>query len=102
VVVLVTEPTPFGLHDLKLAVEMTRELGITFGVVINRVGVGDDRVHAYCRAEGIPLLLEIPDDRRIAEVYSRGELIVDGLPEYRGHFQRLFRKIQALAQAKGN
>jgi MinD superfamily P-loop ATPase len=91
-VVLVTEPTPFGLHDLKLAVETVRELGIPFGVVINRVGVGDDRVHAYCGAENIPVLLEIPDDRRIAEVYSRGELIVEALPEYRGLFRGLIEK----------
>ncbi|NPU85197.1 MAG: P-loop NTPase [Syntrophaceae bacterium] len=92
-VVLVTEPTPFGLHDLKLAVETVRELGIPFGVVINRVGVGDDRVHAYCREEGIPVLLEIPDDRRIAEAYSRGELIVEALPEYGNLFHGLVEKI---------
>lgn len=91
-VVLVTEPTPFGLHDLRLAVETVREIGIPFGVVINRVGVGDDRVHDYCNAEGIPILLEIPDDRRIAEAYSRGELIVDALPEYRELFLDLIRK----------
>ena len=91
-VVLVTEPTPFGLHDLKLAVETVRELGTHFGVVINRVGVGDDRVHTYCIAEAIPILAEIPDDRRIAEAYSRGELIVDALPEYRGLFLYLIGK----------
>jgi MinD superfamily P-loop ATPase len=88
-VVLVTEPTPFGLHDLKLAVDMVRVLRIPFGVVVNRVGIGDDRVHAFCGDEGIPILLEIPDDRRIAEAYSRGELIVEALPEYRAHFERL-------------
>jgi len=92
-VLLVTEPTPFGLHDLKLAVGMVRELGIPFGVVINRVGVGDDRVHVFCRKQDIPILLEIPDDRRIAEAYSRGELVVDALPEYRGHFLRLWERI---------
>jgi len=91
-VVLVTEPTPFGLHDLKLAVETVRELGTHFGVVINRVGVGDDRVLTYCIAEAIPILAEIPDDRRIAEAYSRGELIVDALPEYRGLFLYLIGK----------
>ncbi|MBN1504696.1 MAG: ATP-binding protein [Candidatus Eisenbacteria bacterium] len=88
-VVLVTEPTPFGLHDLRLAVDMVRELRIPFGVVVNRVGIGDDRVHAYCRGEDIPVLLEIPDDRRIAEAYSRGNLIVDALPEYQGLFRGL-------------
>jgi len=88
-VVLVTEPTPFGLHDLKLAVDMVRELRIPFGVVVNRVGIGDDRVHMFCGNEDIRILLEIPDDRRIAEAYSRGKLIVEALPEYIAHFERL-------------
>jgi MinD superfamily P-loop ATPase len=88
-VALVTEPTPFGLHDLKLAVEMVRELRIPFGVVVNRIGIGDDRVHVFCGNEAIPILLEIPDDRRIAEVYSRGEIVVEALPEYLAHFERL-------------
>jgi MinD superfamily P-loop ATPase len=95
-VLLVTEPTPFGLHDLKLAVAMVRELAIPFGVVVNRVGIGDGRVHAFCREENIPILLEIPDDRRIAEVYSRGSLIVEALPEYRGLFESLIEKTMML------
>lgn len=93
-VVLVTEPTPFGLHDLSLAVDMVRQLNIPCGVVVNRMGVGDDRVHRYCREQELPLLLEIPDDRRIAEAYSRGELIVDALPEYRSLFSTLFWNIR--------
>jgi MinD superfamily P-loop ATPase len=95
-VILVTEPTPFGLHDLKLAVEMVRELGIPFGVVVNRVGIGDDRVNLYCEEQNIPLILQIPDDRRIAEAYSRGELIVEALPEYRGLFLDLIEKTMSL------
>jgi MinD superfamily P-loop ATPase len=91
-VLLVTEPTPFGLHDLELAVAMVRELEIPFGVVINRAGSGDDRVNRYCSAERIPVLQEIPDDRRIAEAYSRGELIVDALPEYRNLFVDLYHR----------
>jgi len=91
-VLLVTEPTPFGLHDLKLAVDMVREMKIPFGVVVNRAGIGDDRVQAYCLSENIPVLLEIPDDRRIAEAYSRGCLIVEALPEYRALFQDLIDK----------
>ena len=91
-VVLVTEPTPFGLHDLKIAADMVQELGIPFGVVVNRVGIGDDRVHVYCKEKNISVILEIPDDRRIAEAYSRGELIVESLPEYRGLFLRLIEK----------
>ena len=99
-VVLVTEPTPFGLHDLKLAVDTVRELRLPFGVVINRVGIGDDRVQRFCSEASIPLLLEIPDDRRIAEAYSRGELIVEALPEYRAHFERLWQAITLHAGAR--
>jgi MinD superfamily P-loop ATPase len=99
-VALVTEPTPFGLNDLKLAVDMVRELGIPFGVVINRVGIGDDRVHVYCNAQEIPVLLEIPDDRRIAETYSRGELLVELLPEYRGLFRSLIEKTMNLKKTE--
>jgi MinD superfamily P-loop ATPase len=95
-VLLVTEPTPFGLHDLKLAVEMVEELGIPFGVVLNRVGIGDDRVNAYCAGKGIPILLEIPDDRRIAETYSQGELVVDALPEYGSLFSTLLWNIREM------
>jgi MinD superfamily P-loop ATPase len=102
--VLVTEPTPFGLHDLKLAVDMVKELGIPFGVVINRVGIGDDRVYSFCGEKRIPVLLEIPDDRRIAEAYSRGELVVDTLPEYRSLFATLLRNIRELRgmERRGN
>jgi MinD superfamily P-loop ATPase len=100
-VVLVTEPTPFGLHDLRLAVDMVRALEILFGVVINRVGIGDERVHAFCRGENIPVLLEIPDDRRIAEAYSRGRLIVEALPEYRGLFESLLEKTMVRKNAVG-
>jgi MinD superfamily P-loop ATPase len=92
-VVLVTEPTPFGLHDLKLAVEMVRNLRIPAGVVLNRAGIGDDRVHRFCREQGIPILVEIPYERKIAEVISRGSLIVDALPEFRGLFTSLMEKI---------
>jgi len=93
-VVLVTEPTPFGLNDLRLAVDVVRELKIPFGVVINRAGSGDDRVQAYCRDEQITLLAEIPNDRRIAEAYSRGVLAVEALPEYRKRFESLFETIE--------
>lgn len=91
-VVLVTEPTPFGLHDLTLAVDMLRFLALPFGVVVNRMGIGDDRVHAYCHDQGIPLLLEIPDDRRIAEAYAHGKVLIDALPEYRLLFERLIEE----------
>ena len=93
-VLLVTEPTPFGLNDLKLAVDMVRELDLPIGVVINRADVGDDGVQKYCQAEGIDVLLEIPDDRRVAEAYSRGELAVSACPEYRDTFARLFDAVR--------
>jgi len=96
VALLVTEPTPFGLHDLVLAVDTARHLRIPLGVIINRAGVGDDRVHAYCAREGIPTLLEIPDDRRIAEAYSRGAVIIEALPEYRAAFEGLRNHLRAL------
>lgn len=92
-VLLVTEPTPFGLHDLTLAVEMVRELKLPFGVIVNRVGSGDSRVHDFCKKENISIFMEIPDDRRIAEAYSRGILMVDALPEYRNLFKELIEKM---------
>ena len=100
-VVLVTEPTPFGLHDLRLAVEMVREIQIPFGVVINRAGTGDDRVHQYCKTEQICILSEVPDDRRVAEAYSRGDLAVDALPEYRRCFEELKKRILVCADQSG-
>jgi MinD superfamily P-loop ATPase len=92
-VVLVTEPTPFGLHDLTLAVETVRRLEYPFGVVVNRAGAGDDRVHRYCDAEGVPVLLDIPDDRRVAEAYSEGTLAIEAVPEMYGLFLGLYRDV---------
>ena len=80
-VILVTEPTPFGLHDIKLAVETMRELGRNFGVVINRDGIGDDKVIEYCTTEDIEILAKIPNNRLIAELYSKGHLIYPEFPE---------------------
>ena len=93
-VLLVTEPTPFGLHDLRLAVEVARdELGLPVGVVINRDGVGDRGVEDYCAAENIPILMRIPLDRRIAGAYSEGMPLVEALPEYRAKFIQLYLRI---------
>jgi MinD superfamily P-loop ATPase len=99
-VALVTEPTPFGLHDLGLAVDTLRELHIPLGVVVNRVGEGDGRVHAYCRAQGIPVLAEFPDDRRVAEAYSRGELAVDARPELGELFRGLHLGLLGLTRGR--
>ena len=92
--ILATEPTPFGLNDLKLAVGAVRELKIPFGVVINRSDIGDGRVKEYCEKEEIPVLMEIPNDRRIAEGYSSGKLMIDIYPEYRTRFLELYREIE--------
>jgi MinD superfamily P-loop ATPase len=94
---LVTEPTPFGLSDLEQALAVARALGLPSGVVVNRVGIGDDRVQAFCRENAVPVLAEVPDDRRIAEAGSRGEPLLDALPEYRGLFQSLLEKATRLA-----
>jgi len=96
---LVTEPTPFGLNDLSLAVEVVRKLQIPCGVVINRVGVGDEGVESYCHEEGIPVLLKIPLDRRIATLYSKGIPLVEGMPEWREVFSKLFRDIKEMSVA---
>jgi MinD superfamily P-loop ATPase len=93
-VLLVTEPTPFGLHDLRMAVDVARgELGLPVGVVINRDGVGDRGVDAYCAAQGIPILMRIPLERRIAEAYSEGMPLVEAAPEYRKRFLELWKDI---------
>jgi MinD superfamily P-loop ATPase len=94
-VLLVTEPTPFGLNDLTLAVETVRQLELPYGVVVNRAGSGDDRVHRYCRDEKIPILLEIPDNRKIAEAYSEGHMAVSAVAEAREMFQQLYHRIHA-------
>ncbi len=93
---LVTEPTPFGLNDLVLAVETVRELGIPCGVVLNRTGVGDNKVEEYCEKENIPILLNIPLDIEIARLYSRGITLVEGLPQWRSSFLQLFDRVKVL------
>ena len=90
---LVTEPTPFGLNDLVLAVEMVRKLDIPYGIVLNRVGVGDGKVEEYCSRGGIPVLLTIPLDTKIASFYSRGIPLVEGIPQWQENFLKLFDKM---------
>jgi MinD superfamily P-loop ATPase len=96
-VILVTEPTPFGLNDLKLAVGIVKILDIPHGIVINRSDLGDDKVKEYANQEGIPVLMEIPFSRQIAEAYSRGRLLVEELPEWREKFIQLYERIGAYA-----
>lgn len=93
-VVLVTEPTPFGMHDLKLAVDTMEELGLPMGVVVNRSDLGTDEVYAYCKSKNIPVLMEIPFDRKLAEAYSRGENAVDALEGYAERFLKLYQDLR--------
>lgn len=93
---LVTEPTPFGLNDLVLAVETLRKLKIPFGVLINRAGVGDKKVDEYCKDEKIPILTRIPMDRDIAMAYSKGIPIIEIKPAYKKEFIKLYKKIKQL------
>ncbi len=94
-VLLVTEPTPFGLHDLKLAVQVAQEeIGLPAGVVINRDGIGDDSVERFCRENDVPILLRIPMDRRIAEAYSNGVPLVEIRPIYKQAFTELYQRIE--------
>jgi MinD superfamily P-loop ATPase len=97
---LVTEPTPFGLNDLILAVEVLRKLKIPFGVVINRADIGDSKVEEYCEKENIPLLLKIPFSKDLAVGYSKGIHMLEILPEYRKYFWDLFIKINNLGKSR--
>ncbi len=98
-VLLVTEPTPFGLHDLKLAVEMVRALRLTFGVVVNRSDTGDHAVWDYCRHQRIAVLAALSDDRAVAEAYSRGELAVTSVGHFADQMRTLLETVQSGVQA---
>ncbi len=99
-VLLVAEPTPFGLNDLQLAVELVRDLGKPFGVVINRADMGDDGVAKYCAAEGIAVVAEIPEDRRIAEAHARGNLAVAAVPELASELAALPERLCRVASQR--
>lgn len=95
-VVLVTEPTPFGVYDLKLAWEAFSKLGKPMGVVVNRAGIGNDGVYDFCQESKLPILAEIPYERRIAEAYSRGEIITGVSPALKQTFESLVSKVKQL------
>lgn len=97
---LVTEPTPFGLNDLVLAMETVRELNIPFAVVLNRAGVGDKKVEEYCRKENIPILLTILLDTAIARLYSKGVTLVEGMSQWQEGFVGLFDKIREMVDER--
>jgi len=92
--ILVTEPTPFGLHDLKLAIGVLIKLEIPFGVIINRCDIGNSAVEDYCQSQDINALMKIQFSRKIAEGYSLGEPLIETLPEYKATFQKIYKKIR--------
>ncbi len=93
---LVTEPTPFGLNDLRLSIEILRTMKIPVGVIINRAGIGDNRVDEYCYQEDISVLMIIPFDREIAFAYLEGMQIVEARPSYRDEFFTFFSRVEEL------
>jgi MinD superfamily P-loop ATPase len=97
-VVLVTEPTPFGLHDLQLAVETIRAMKLPMGVVINRAGLGGVAIHEFCREQQIPLLGELPADRAVAEAYSRGRLPCDVVAGFRKRIEVILGNILSISE----
>jgi MinD superfamily P-loop ATPase len=97
-VLMVTEPTPFGLHDLKLGVEAVKLLHIPCGLLINRSDIGNDEVKRFAKKENLPILMEIPFERQIAEAYSKGRLIVEEMPEWKKHFLNLYDQIEKLVK----
>ncbi|MEA1927416.1 MAG: ATP-binding protein [Candidatus Auribacterota bacterium] len=97
-VILITDPTPFGINDLKLAVEMCRKIGQEPVVLVNRAEYRDNSLQEYCRQAELTVIGEIPDDRAIAEAYSSGGLVVDELPQYRTLFQEIILRIEEEAK----
>jgi MinD superfamily P-loop ATPase len=98
--ILVTEPTPFGVNDLILAVEVLRKLKIPFGVIVNRSDIGNNEVNIYCDNEKIPILMEIPFDEEIAKLYSIGIPFVEKLPNYKQEFIKMFEEIKKIYDSK--
>ena len=99
-VILITEPTPFGFNDVVLAIETMLELKKDFGVVINRYGIGNDEVAAYCDKHKIPILAKIPNSRAVAELYSSGELLYDKIPEVKVEIEKVSDFILDLFKSK--
>ncbi len=95
-VILISEPTPFGLNDLKLAVGVVKQLGKKMGVVINRYGLGNDEIIDYCKSEGVEIIAKIPNSKEIAKLYSKGSLIYKEVEEFRDELKKIDKKIESL------
>ncbi|WP_177164474.1 P-loop NTPase [uncultured Fusobacterium sp.] len=93
--IIVVEPSPFGLSDMKLVVQLLRDMKITFGVVINKFDEDENIVKKYCDDEEIEIIGTIPFDRKIAETYSKGEIIAEALPEYRENFETILKRVKS-------
>ena len=100
-VILVGEPTPFGLHDFKIAVELVRKLGLALGTVINRDGMGDDQMEKYIRHERLPLLARLPYSRQAAAACSRAEPLLEAMPEFKEIYRNMWENLQKEMQAGG-
>jgi len=100
--ILVTEPTPFGFHDLKLAIDVVKHIGIPFGVIINRDGVGNKKVELFCQHEKIPLIMKIPQSEKIAQLYSNGVAFVNEMDNWCDKFKKLFKNITEEVEKSSN
>jgi MinD superfamily P-loop ATPase len=94
--IIVVEPTPFGVSDMKMVVSMLRDMNKKFAVVINKAGLGDDEVYDYCEAEGLSIIGEIPFDREVAELYAKGEMAAEKLPKYKLEFEKIFDRLRRM------
>lgn len=93
IIILTTEPTPFGLHDLKLSIELLKKLGKEAFVVLNRFGIGDSGVEEYCESEDMEIVAKIPNERIIAELYARGDTVYDKIPEFKKALTKVVGRI---------
>ncbi|WGI17479.1 ATP-binding protein [Methanonatronarchaeum sp. AMET-Sl] len=96
--ILVAEPTPFGLSDLKNSIKMLKQQKTPYGVVINKEGIGNNELESYCKQNNIPILMKIPNDRKIAKLYSEGIPFTDKKPEMKKQFKKLYKQIQDTIQ----
>lgn len=100
-ILMITEPTPFGLHDLKMSVSLARKLNKNFAIILNRSDLGDNSVQAFCQKEEIPILMELPFQKKIAEIYSSGKLLINESPDFKEKMQKLWADLNHLLTKEG-